>query len=223
MGVAASGGRQIEIIIDYGLTDIVARGFDAVVRSGEQSARDMIAVRLAPDMRMAVVGAPSSRRPPKRPQDLIGHNRITLRLPTHGGLYASEFEKGWSRTESARRRPPYVQHDGEMLNAAVAGMGLAYVPGGWAKLYLAKGRLKRVLEDWCLPYSGYHLYYPSRRQHSAACALGGCATVPRLTAVPLIPFTKRVHNSMLGPPTSRREVKPSINSPPACTVERICR
>src|SRR5206468_4962440 len=88
---------KVEIAIDYGLTDIVAKQFDAGVRSGEQVAKDMIAVRIGPDMRMAVVGSPSyfkGRSEPKKPQDLINHNCITLRLPTHGGLYAWEFEKG---------------------------------------------------------------------------------------------------------------------------------
>ncbi|MDE5455878.1 LysR family transcriptional regulator [Bradyrhizobium sp. CSA112] len=165
---------KIEIIIDYGLIDIVAQGFDAGVRSGEQVEKDMIAVRIAPDMRMAVVGAPSyfkDRQPPKRPQDLIGHNCITLRLPTHGGLYAWEFEKGGRELKVRVEGQMTYNTTAQMLNAALAGMGLAYVPEGWAKPYVAKGRLKRVLEDWCLPYSGYHLYYPSRRQHSAAFAL----------------------------------------------------
>lgn len=164
---------KVEIVLDYGLTDIVAQGIDAGVRSGEQVAKDMIAVRIGPDMRMAVVGAPSyfKRRPePKMPRDLTQHNCITLRLPS-GGLYAWEFEKGG--------RELRVHVDGQLtynttaqeLNAALAGLGLAYVPEGMAQSHLAKGRLKRVLEDWCLPYSGYHLWYPNRRQSSAAFAL----------------------------------------------------
>ena len=134
----------------------------------------MIAVRIGPDMRMAVVGAPAyftGRGEPKTPQDLIDHNCIALRLPTHGGLYAWEFEKGG--------RDLRVRVDGQftcnttaqMLNAALAGLGLAYVPEGLAQPHFAEGRLKRVLAGWCLPYSGYHLYYPSRRQQSAAFAL----------------------------------------------------
>jgi DNA-binding transcriptional LysR family regulator len=164
---------KVEIVLDYGLTDIVAQGIDAGVRSGEQVAKDMIAVRIGPDMRMAVVGAPSyfKRRPePKMPRDLTQHNCIRLRLPS-GGLYAWEFEKGG--------RELRVHVDGQLtynttaqeLNASLAGLGLAYVPEGMAQPHLAKGRLKRVLEDWCLPYSGYHLWYPSRRQSSAAFAL----------------------------------------------------
>jgi DNA-binding transcriptional LysR family regulator len=164
---------KVEIIIDYGLTDIVAQRVDAGVRSGEQVAKDMIAVRIGPEMRMAVVGAPSyfkTRLEPKKPQDLMQHNCITLRLP-HGGLYAWEFEK------SGRELRVHV--DGQLtynttaqeLNAALAGLGVAYVPEGMAQPHLTKRRLKRVLEDWCPPYSGYHLWYPSRRQSSAAFAL----------------------------------------------------
>lgn len=165
---------KVEISIDYGLTDIVAQRYDAGVRSGEQVAKDMIAVRIGPDMRMAVVGAPSyfkGRPEPKKPQDLIGHNCIALRLPTHGGLYAWEFEKGGRELKVRVEGQLTCNTTAQMLNAAVAGLGLAYVPEGLAQLYLAKSRLKRVLEDWCLPYSGYHLYYPSRRQPSAAFAL----------------------------------------------------
>src|SRR6266498_1731271 len=165
---------KVEIIIDYGLTDIVAQRYDAGVRSGEQVAKDMIAVRIGPDMRMAVVGAPSyfkGRPEPKKPQDLIGHNCITLRLPTHGGLYAWEFEKGGRELRVRVEGQLTYNTTAQMLNAAIAGLGLAYVPEGWAQPHLAKGRLKRVLEDWCLPYSGYHLYYPSRRHSSPAFAL----------------------------------------------------
>src|SRR6266403_1925216 len=165
---------KIEIVIDYGLTDIVAERFDAGVRGGEQVAKDMIAVRIGPDMRMAVVGAPSyfkGRPEPKKPQDLINHNCITLRLPTHGGLYAWEFEKGGRELRVRVEGQLTYNTTGQMLTAALAGLGLAYVPEGMVQPHLATGRLRRVLEDWCLPYSGYHLYYPSRRQPSAAFAL----------------------------------------------------
>ena len=165
---------KIEIIVDYGLTDIVAQRFDAGVRGGEQVAKDMIAVRIGPDLRMAVVGAPSylkKRPPPRRPQDLVDHDCINLRLPTHGGLYAWEFEKG-SR-ELRVRVEGQLAFNGttQMMNAALAGFGLAYVPEELATPHMARGRLTRVLEDWCPPFSGYHLYYPSRRQPSAAFAL----------------------------------------------------
>jgi len=165
---------KLEIIIDYGLTDIVAERFDAGVRSGEQVARDMIAVRIGPDLRMAVVGAPAyfaARSEPKRPQDLIGHNCINLRLPTHGGLYAWEFEKDGRALKVHVEGQLVFSGTFQMLNAALAGFGLAYVPEDVARPHLAKGRLRRVLADWCPPYSGHHLYYPSRRQPSAAFAL----------------------------------------------------
>ena len=165
---------KVEITVDYGLTDIVAQRYDAGVRSGEQVAKDMIAVRIGPDMRMAVVGAPSyfaKRSPPKKPQDLTDHNCINLRLPTYGGLYAWEFEKGGRELKVRVEGQLVLNGTMQMLNAALAGFGLAYVPEDLAQPYLAKGLLKRVLEDWCPTYSGYHLYYPSRRQPSAAFAL----------------------------------------------------
>ena len=165
---------KVEIIIDYGLIDIVAQRYDAGVRSGEQVAKDMIAVRVGPDMRMAVVGAPSyyeKRLPPKTPQELIGHNCINLRLPTLGGLYAWEFEKGGRELKVRVEGQLVFNTTAQILNAALAGFGLAYVPEDLAQPHVAKGRLKRVLEDWCPPFSGYHLYYPSRRQSSAAFAL----------------------------------------------------
>ena len=165
---------KVEVIVDYGLTDIVAQRYDAGVRLGEQVAKDMIAVRIGPDMRMAVVGAPSyfaQRSPPKKPQDLTAHNCINLRLPTRGGLYAWELEKG--------RRQLHVRVDGQLvfnnialrINAVLEGLGLAFLPEDEVQPYLAQGRLRRVLEDWCPPFSGYHLYYPSRRQTSPAFGL----------------------------------------------------
>ena len=165
---------KVEITIDYGLTDIVAQGYDAGVRSGEQVAKDMIAIRIGPDMRMAVVGAPSyfkTRSEPKKPQDLLAHNCINLRLPTHGGLYAWEFEKGGRELKVRVDGQLTFNATEQMLNAALAGSGLAYVPEELVQRHITKGRLKRVLEDWCPPYSGYHLYYPSRRQSSAAFSL----------------------------------------------------
>jgi DNA-binding transcriptional LysR family regulator len=165
---------KVEVIIDNGLTDIVAQRFDAGVRAGEQVAQDMIAVRIGPELRTAIVGAPSyfRKRPePKRPQDLIGHDCINLRLSTHGGLYAWEFEKGGRELKVRVEGQLTFNGTFQMLNAALSGFGLAYVPEDLVQPHLAKGRLKRVLEDWCLPYAGYHLYYPSRRQPSAAFAL----------------------------------------------------
>jgi DNA-binding transcriptional LysR family regulator len=164
----------VEISIDSALTDIVAQRFDAGVRSGEQVAKDMIAVRIGPDTSMPVVGSPSYFRKqpePKRPQDLIGHNCINLRLPTQGGLYAWEFEKGARELKVRVEGQLVFNGTYQMLTAALAGFGLAYVPEDLAKPHLAKGRLKRVLKDWCPPFSGYHLYYPSRRQPAPAFAL----------------------------------------------------
>jgi DNA-binding transcriptional LysR family regulator len=165
---------KVEVIVDYGLTDIVAQRYDAGVRSGEQVAKDMIAVRIGPDMRMAVVGAPSyfkNRLEPKTPQDLVGHNCINLRLPTHSALYAWEFDKGSRELRVRVEGQLTFNGTAQLLNAALAGLGLAYVPEGLVEPHIAKGRLIRVLEDWCAPYTGYHLYYPSRRQPSAAFAL----------------------------------------------------
>ena len=165
---------KVELIIDYGLTDIVAERYDAGVRLGEQVARDMIAVRIGLDMRMAVVGAPSYflKRPrPKKPQDLTAHDCINLRLPTYGGLFAWEFEKR-GRQLKVRVEGQFVFNNLALrLDAALAGFGLAYLPEDQVEAHLAEGRLIRVLEDWCPPFSGYHLYYPSRRQPTPAFAL----------------------------------------------------
>jgi DNA-binding transcriptional LysR family regulator len=164
---------KLEVIVDYGLRDIVAERYDAGVRSGEQIAKDMIAVRIGPDLRMAVVGAPSyfaNRSRPKAPQDLTAHTCINLRLPTYGSVYAWEFEKGG--------REMKVHVEGQLtfnnlvlrIEAALAGCGLAYLPEDQVRGHIAEGRLIRVLTDWCPPYVGYHLYYPSRRHSSAAFA-----------------------------------------------------
>ena len=162
---------KVEVIVDQGLTDIVSERYDAGVRLGEQVDKDMIAVRIGPDMRMAVVGAPSyfaRRRKPKTPHDLTEHNCVNLRLPTYGGLYAWEFEKGG--------RELRVRVDGQLvfntidlrLKAVLAGVGLACLPEEQVSGPLARGDLIRVLADWCPPFSGYHLYYPSRRQPTPA-------------------------------------------------------
>lgn len=165
---------HVEIVVDYGLTDIVTERYDAGVRLGEQVAKDMIAVRIGPDMRMAVVGAPSyfKRRPrPKIPQELTEHDCINIRLPTRGNVYAWEFEKR-GRELKARVEGQLVFNNIALRREAVlAGFGLAYLPEDQVLQYVADGRLIRVLEDWCQPFSGYHLYYPSRRQATPAFAL----------------------------------------------------
>jgi DNA-binding transcriptional LysR family regulator len=165
---------KVEIAIDYGLTDIVAERYDAGVRIGEQVARDMIAVRIGPDICTAVVGAPSyfeTRSEPLTPQELVEHNCINLRLPTRGGLYAWEFEKDGRELRVHVEGQLVFNGTFQMLDAALAGFGLAYVPEDVVHVHLARGRLKRVLADWCPPYAGYHLYYPSRRQQTPAFAL----------------------------------------------------
>lgn len=167
-------GIQVEVIIDYGLTDIVAEHYDAGVRAGEQIAQDMIAVRIGPDMRMAVVGAPSyleRRSTPATPQDLTEHSCINLRLPTHGGLYAWEFEKDGRELNVHVQGQATFNGTHQMLNAALMGVGLAYVPEDLAQPHLDTGRLQRVLADWCPSFPGQHLYYPNRRQSSRAFAL----------------------------------------------------
>ena len=165
---------KVEISIDHSFTDIVAQRYDAGVRSGEQVAKDMVAVRIGPDMRMAVIGSPSyfaKRSPPKKPQDLTHHNCINLRLPTYGALYVWEFEKAGRELKVRVDGQLVFNGTGLMLNAALAGFGLAYVPEDLAQPHVAAGRLERVLEDWCSPFPGYHLYYPSRRHSSPAFAL----------------------------------------------------
>ncbi|HYS63227.1 MAG TPA: LysR family transcriptional regulator [Paraburkholderia sp.] len=165
---------KVEMIVDFGLTDIVAQRYDVGVRLGDQVAKDMIAVRIAPDLRMAVVGAPScfARRPrPKTPQDLTSHNCINLRLPTHGGLYAWEFEKAGHQVKVRVEGQLVFNGTHQMLTAALAGCGLAYLPEELARPYIAEGRLKAVLKDWWPTFPGYHLYYPSRRQSSRALAV----------------------------------------------------
>lgn len=165
---------KLEIAVDYGLTDIVAERYDAGVRWGEQVAKDMIAVRIGPDVRFAVVGAKpyfAKRAIPRTPQDLIEHNCINLRLPTYGGTYAWEFEKGGRELNVHVEGQLVFNSIFQVLDAAVAGLGIAFVPEDIAQPWLAKGRLRRALEDWCPPWSGYHLYYPHRRQSSPAFAV----------------------------------------------------
>jgi len=165
---------QVEVVVDNGLTDIVSERIDAGVRAGEQVAKDMIAVRIGPDLRMAAVASPAyfaAHGRPKTPQDLTAHNCINLRLATYGGLYAWEFEKG--------RREVRVRVEGQLvfnspepiLQAALWGLGLALLEEGQVAGHLESGALERVLADWSPPYPGFHLYYPSRRQPTAAFSL----------------------------------------------------
>lgn len=165
---------SIEIIVDYAFTDIVAEGFDAGVRLGPQVAKDMIAMRIGPDMRMAVVGSPAyfAQHPkPLIPNDLTAHNCINLRMPTHGGLYVWEFEKSGHELQVRVEGQLVFNTIAMRLAAALQGLGLAFMPEDLVLDAVAQGRLIRVLEDWCEPFSGYHLYYPSRRQTSPAFTL----------------------------------------------------
>lgn len=165
---------NIEIIVDYGLTDIVSAGFDAGVRLGEQVAKDMIAVKIGPEMRMAVVASPDyfrDRPIPRTPQDLASHSLINMRLPTYGGLFAWGLEQD-GREVKVRGEGQLVFNSLALrLQSALDGLGIAYLPEDQALAHVAERRLVRVLEDWCPPFPGYHLYYPSRRHSSPALAL----------------------------------------------------
>jgi DNA-binding transcriptional LysR family regulator len=165
---------KLEINTDYRMIDIVEQRFDAGVRLGEHLAKDMIAVRIGPDFRMAVVGAPAyfARRPaPKKPQDLTAHDCIKVRLPTHGGLLPWDFKKGTRELNVRVEGQLTLNGFPQVLQAALAGAGLAFVLDDVVQPFLADGRLIRVLDDWCHAFPGYHLYYPSRRQPSPAFAL----------------------------------------------------
>ena len=165
---------KVEILIDYGLTDIVAEQVDAGVRPGETVAKDMIAVPIGPDMRMAVAGSPAyfdRRAPPRRPQDLTTHDCINLRLPAHRGIYAWEFERNGRELRVRVEGQLTFNTAALILNAALDGLGLAYLTEQQVQKHLDSGELVRVLANWCPPFPGYHLYYPSRRQPSAAFAV----------------------------------------------------
>lgn len=172
--LAAYPDIKVELSVDFVLTDIVANKFDIGVRWGDQVAKDMVAVRVGPDMRMGIVGSPAylnSRSAPKDPQELTQHSCITLRLPTRGEIYAWELKKD--------KREVQVRVDGQltcngvyqMLNAAIDGTGLAFIPEYLAEPHVAAGRLQWVLEDWCPTFPGLHIYYPSRREHPRAFVL----------------------------------------------------
>jgi DNA-binding transcriptional LysR family regulator len=165
---------KIEICIENAFTDIVNERYDAGVRLGEQVAKDMIAVPIGPPVRMAVVGAPSyfaKHSAPKKPQDLIDHECINLRLRTSGEVYAWEFEKGAHELQVRVEGQFVLNRLSLILEAALDGLGLAYVPEARVRAQLAGGRLVRVLADWCPSFPGYHIYYPRRRQPAPAFAL----------------------------------------------------
>ena len=165
---------KLEITVDYGLANIVADRIDAGVRLGEQVAKDMIAVRIGPDFRFVVVAAPSyfsNRGEPRSPNELTQHNCINLRFPTHGALYTWEFERSGRELNVRVDGQLTFNNSKQILDAVLAGFGVAYLPEDLAKPHLAKKRLVQVLDSWCAPFSGYHLYYPSRRQDAPALSL----------------------------------------------------
>lgn len=165
---------RVEISVDYGLTDIVAQRYDAGVRLGGDVAKDMIAIRIGPDLRMAVVGTPAyfAHRPePRTPQDLAKHNCINLRLPTHGSLLLWDFEKDNQEVKIRVDGQWIFNGSTPMLRAALAGCGLAFLPEDLVREPVAAGLLQPVLTDWCPPFPGYFLYYPSRRESAPALTL----------------------------------------------------
>lgn len=162
---------KVEVVTDYSLTDIVAEKFDAGVRLGEQVSEGMIAVRVGPDFRMLVVGSPGyfqQQGKPTTPQMLTHHRCINLRLPTHGGLYSWEFEKDGRELNVRVSGQVTFNTIYPIVDAAVAGYGLGYVPEDLVSEHVAQGRLIPVLEDWSPPFPGYFFYYPHRRQASLA-------------------------------------------------------
>lgn len=165
---------HVELSLDSALADIVTERFDAGVRLGEALAKDMIATRIGPDLRMAVVGAPAyfrTRRVPRTPSDLADHQCINLRHQSSGALYAWELEKDGRELRVRVEGQLAFNNVPLIVRAATAGFGLGFVMEDHVRAHLADGRLVRVLEDWCPPFPGYHLYYPSRRQPSAAFAV----------------------------------------------------
>jgi DNA-binding transcriptional LysR family regulator len=165
---------KVEVSIEPALTDVVTEQYDAGVRRGEQIARDMIAMRVGPDLRMVVVGCPAylaHHGIPVEPQDLTHHRCCNIRLPTSGGLYSWPFAKGGRELKVRVDGHLVINTVTMMLGMALAGLGLANLPEDVVRVHIAEGRLVRVLVDWCPPVSGYHLYYPSRRQPTPAFAL----------------------------------------------------
>ena len=165
---------QIEFSVDYGFTDIAAQRFDAGVRVGDRIDKDMVAVRISPDMRMSVAASPDylqGNTPPRKPQDLTEHRCVNLRLPTRGNLYAWDFEKGKKSVNVKVEGQTVFNNTALMLQAALDGLGFAYVPFDLMKPHIDAGRLVPVLEDWWPTFPGYHLYYANRRQIAPALTL----------------------------------------------------
>lgn len=164
---------KVDITIDYGLVDVVAQRYDLGIRAGDQVAKDMVAVRIGPDRRMVIVGAPAYLQTvprPRKPEDLLGHNCIPLRF-AGGGLYAWELKKGKRELQARAEGQAVFNGAYQTLNAALSGCGLAFVPEDLAEPHFVAGRLEYVLEDWFPTFPGLHTYYASRRQPSRALSL----------------------------------------------------
>lgn len=165
---------KLEFDVNYGFRDIVADRFDAGVRLGNTIDKDMIAVPIGPPLRLAVVASPAyfSRHPrPESPQDLMAHRCINQRMPTFGGLYVWDFERNGRQVNVRVDGPLIFNTTQPQVDAALAGLGVTLLPEDELMPHIEAGRLVRVLEDWCPAFTGYHLYYPSRRQPSPAFSL----------------------------------------------------
>lgn len=161
----------LELFVDYGFTNIVEERFDAGIRLGEAISKDMIAVRISPDWRLAVVGSPAYFKrcpPPATPYELTNHACVNIRHRPSGAIYAWEFEKDGKAFTVKGEGQLVFNSIIHVLNGALDGIGLAYVPEALAAPYLADGRLIEVLAAWCPYFQGFHLYYPHRRQASSA-------------------------------------------------------
>jgi DNA-binding transcriptional LysR family regulator len=162
---------NVEFDINYGFRDIVADRFDAGVRLGDTIDKDMIAVPIGPKLRMAAVASPAyfaKNRAPKAPRDLVAHRCINIRFPTHGGLYVWEFERAGEQLNVRVDGQVVFNSTPHIVLAALEGLGIAFLPEEEFAPHIEEGRLVRVLQDWCAPFEGYYLYYPSRRQPSPA-------------------------------------------------------
>ena len=184
---------KVEFDVNYGFRDIVADRFDAGVRLGDTIDKDMIAVPIGPKLRMAAVATPDyfAKHPkPKAPEDLTKHSCINMRFPTHGGLYVWEFERKGKQLNVRVEGQLTLNSTPHIVQAALEGLGIAFLPEEEFAPHIEEGRLVRVLEEWCAPFEGYYLYYPSRRQPSPAFSLVLDALRPRAKVAPLGPATR---------------------------------
>ncbi|WP_175675708.1 LysR family transcriptional regulator [Burkholderia ambifaria] len=165
---------RVELSVDYGLANIVEERYDIGVRYGDQVAKDMIAVRISPDIRMTMVASPAyldGRKPPKTPQDLLDHDCVTLRLATAKGIYAWELKKGRNEIQARVNGRITCNTQPHMVQAALDGFGIAFVTEDIVLDHVRSGQLRIVMPDWCPVFPGYHAYYPSRRQASRAFSI----------------------------------------------------